>query len=105
MRVKRVGEFQGTSTANCRRADVFFPKAGSVQILSSGKSGTPPCKSGQLEKDLGSQASSLRHAAGLIIFEIMKSFFLGSKGQRRLSKPPHTGAKRTGLLPCARRQC
>jgi hypothetical protein len=35
------------------------------------KSGTPPCKSGQLEKDLGLEASSLRHAASLIIFEIM----------------------------------
>jgi hypothetical protein len=77
---KRVGEFYGTSTANCRRADSFFPKAGFVQILSSGKSGTPPCKSGQLEKDLGLEASSLRHAARLIIFEIMRSFFIGSKG-------------------------
>jgi hypothetical protein len=35
------------------------------------KSGTPPCKSGQLEKDLGLEASSLRHAERLIIFEIM----------------------------------
>jgi hypothetical protein len=78
---KRVGEFYGTSTANCRRADLFFPKAGFMQILSSGKSGTPPCKSGQLEKDLGLEASSLRHAARLIIFEIMRSFFLGSKEQ------------------------
>ena len=78
---KRVGEFYDTSTGNCRRADVFFPKAGFIQILSSGKSGTPPCKSGQLEKDLGLEASSLRHAARLIIFEIMRSFFLGSKEQ------------------------
>jgi len=37
--------------------------------LTSGKSGTPPCKSGQLEKDLGLEASG--HAAPLIIFEIM----------------------------------
>jgi hypothetical protein len=55
---------------------VFFPKAGFIQILSSGKSRTPPCQSGQLEKDLGLEASSLRHAAWLIIFEIMRSFFL-----------------------------
>src|SRR6266480_7515183 len=46
--------------------------------VTSGKSGTPPCKSGQLEKDLGLEARSLRHAARLIIFEIMKSFFVGS---------------------------
>jgi hypothetical protein len=39
----------------------------------------PPCKSGQLEKDLGLQASSLRHAARLIIFKIMRSFFLREK--------------------------
>jgi hypothetical protein len=58
-----------------------FSKVGFVQILSLGKSGTPPCKSGQLEKDLGLEASSLRHAARLIIFEIMRSFFLGSKEQ------------------------
>src|SRR6266513_1444743 len=47
-------------------------------ILSPGKSGTPPCESGQLEKDLGLEASSVRHAARLIIFEIIKSFFVGS---------------------------
>jgi len=39
--------------------------------LLPGKSGTPPCKSGQLEKDLGLEASSLRHAGRLIILEIM----------------------------------
>jgi len=39
--------------------------------VTSGKSGTPPCKSGQLEKDLGLEASSLEHAAPLIVFEIM----------------------------------
>ena len=37
--------------------------------VTSGESGTPPCKSGQLEKDLGLEASG--HAASLIIFEIM----------------------------------
>ena len=88
-----LGEFYGTSTANCRRADLFFPKAGFVQILSSGKSGTPPCKSGQLEKDLGLEASSLRHAARLIIFEIMRSFFLGSKEQA--TKPSRLTLGRT----------
>jgi len=67
------------STANYQRADPFFLKAGFVQILSLSKSGTPPCKSGQLEKDLGLEASSVRHAARLIIFEIIKSFFVGSK--------------------------
>src|SRR5207237_8370754 len=81
MHARRVGEFLGTSTANCRRDDLFFPKTGFVQVLSSGRSGTPPCKSGQFEKDLGLEASSLRHAARLIIFDIMRSFFLGSKGQ------------------------
>ena len=60
---------------------MFFPKTGFIQILSSGKSGTPPCKSGQLEKDLGLRASSLRQSALLIIFEIMRSFFVGSKEQ------------------------
>src|SRR5437899_1888488 len=39
--------------------------------------GTPPCKSGQLEKDLGLEVSSARHAARLIIFKIMRSFFVG----------------------------
>jgi hypothetical protein len=37
--------------------------------------------SGQLEKDLGLEASSARQAARLIIFESMRSFFLGSKEQ------------------------
>src|SRR5438477_11758328 len=53
----------------------FLPRAGSIQILPPGKPGTPPCKSGQLEKDLGLEVSSARHAARLIIFEIMRSFF------------------------------
>ena len=59
----------GTSHRNCQRDTLFL--AGFIQILSSGESGTPPCKSGQLEKDLGLESSSLRHAARLIIFEIM----------------------------------
>ncbi len=79
MRVKRAGEFYGTMHCKLPVADLFFPKAGFVQILSSGKSEMPPCKSGQLKKDLGFEASSLRHAARLIIFEIMRSFFLWFK--------------------------
>ena len=59
--------------------------------VTPGKSGTPPCKSGQLEKDLGLEASSLRHAARLIIFEIMRSFFLGSKEQATNLAAPHCG--------------
>jgi hypothetical protein len=74
---------------------VFFPKAGFIQILSSGKSGTPPCKSGQLEKDLGLEASSLRHAARLIIFEIMRSFFVGSKEQATKLAALHWWRERT----------
>src|SRR5437868_7435195 len=46
-----------------------------VGRLPPGKPGTPPCKSGQLEKDLGLEVSSARHAARPIIFEIMRSFF------------------------------
>jgi len=61
----------GAKHSNCQRDDLFLPKAGFIQILSPGKPGTPPCKSGQLEKDLELEASSVRHAAGLIIFEIM----------------------------------
>ena len=49
-----------------------------VGRLPPGKSGTPPCKSGQLEKDLGLEVSSARHAARLIIFEFMRSFFVAS---------------------------
>src|SRR6476620_2421859 len=84
---KHIGEFYDTSTANCGWADVFFPKTGFIQILSSGKSGTPPCKSGtppcksgQLEKDLGLEASSPAHAARLIIFEIMRFLLARFKG-------------------------
>jgi hypothetical protein len=55
--------------------------------LPPGKSGTPPCKSGQLEKDLGLEVSSARQAGRLIIFEFMRSFFIGSKG----GGAPHLG--------------
>src|SRR5437016_5176582 len=68
----------GPKHSNCQRDDFFLPKAGFIRILSPGKPGTPPCKSGQLEKDLGLEVSSARHAARLIIFEFMRSFFVGS---------------------------
>jgi hypothetical protein len=61
--------------------------------LTPGKSGTPPCKSGQLEKELGLEASSLRHASRLIIFEIMRSFFLCSKEQATKLPPLHWGKR------------
>jgi hypothetical protein len=77
----------------CQRDALFFRRAGFIQILSSGKSGTPPCKSEQLEKDLGLEASSLRHAARLIIFEIMRSFFLGSKEQATKLAALHRGKR------------
>jgi hypothetical protein len=48
-----------------------------MSIPSPGKPGTPPCKSGQLEKDLELEVSSVRHAARLIIFEVM--FWIESK--------------------------
>ena len=54
-----------------------------MQILSPGKPGTPPCKSGQLEKDLGLEVSSVRHAARLIIFEIMIWIQLSQLGALR----------------------
>jgi hypothetical protein len=54
----------------------------------------PPGKSGQWEKNLGLEASSLRHAARRIIFEIMRSFFLGSKEQATKLAALHWG-KRT----------
>src|SRR5207249_6913278 len=71
--------------------------------VTPGKSGTPPCKSGQLEKDLGLEASSLRHAARLIIFEIMRSFFLGSKEQATKLAALHWGkrADRSARSPSA----
>ena len=61
----------GPKHSNCQRDGFFLPKAGFIRILSPGKPGTPPCKSGQLEKDLELEASSVRQASRLIIFEIM----------------------------------
>jgi hypothetical protein len=84
MRVKRIAEVQGETIA-IASGTTFLRREGFVQILSRGKPGTPPCKSGQLEKDLGLEANSVRHAARLIIVEIMRSFFVGSKRSRRLS--------------------
>ena len=46
--------------------------------VTPGKSETPPCKSGQLEKDLGLEVSSAKQAARLIIFDVIKFFFVGS---------------------------
>ena len=95
----------GHKPANCRRADLFFPRAGFVQILSWSKSGTPPCKSGQLEKDLGLEVSSARQAARLIIFEFMRSFFVGSSALvGHLLDLRYTGTNARNL-PQARRQC
>src|SRR5436189_102134 len=83
---------------NCQRDDLFLSRAaGSIQIL-------PTCKSGQFEKDLGLEASSARHAARLIIFEIMRSFFLGSKEQATNLAALHWWANARNL-PHARRQC
>ena len=65
-----------------------------MQAVALEQSGTAPCKSGQLEKDLGLEASSLRHAARLIIFEVMRSSFLGSKEQATKLGALHWG-KRT----------
>src|SRR4029453_18580399 len=59
------------SLSEVRRDLIFFSRAGFRLILSPGRPGTPPCKSGQLEKDLELEASSVRQAARLIIFEIM----------------------------------
>jgi hypothetical protein len=71
--------------------------------LPPGKSGTPPCKSGQLKKDLGLEVSSPRHAARLLVFESMGSFFIGS-GEERLSWPPYTWAN-ARTTPHACHQC
>ena len=85
--------------------DLFLPRAGFIQILSSAKSETPPCKSGQLEKDLGLEVSSARHAARLIIFEFMRSFFVGSGAPvADLLDLRYTGTNARNL-PHARRQC
>jgi hypothetical protein len=62
MRGQARSRILGTSHRN-RQQPFVLSKAGFIPIPSSGKSGTPPCKSGQLEKDLGLEASSLRQAA------------------------------------------
>jgi hypothetical protein len=92
----------GHKHCNCR-GTTFFTNSGFKRILSRANPGTPPCRSGQLEKDLGLEASSLRHAARLIIFEIMRSFFLGSKEQATKLAALHWANART--VPHAHRQC
>jgi hypothetical protein len=73
---------------------LFTPLAtslSSVEVNHRPLTGTPPCKSGQLKKDLGLEVSSARHAvrlARLITFEIMMSFFVGSKC---FSRSPFSG--------------
>ena len=72
---------------------MFLPTAGFKRILFRANPGTPPCKSGQLEKDLGLEASSARQAARLIIFQIMRSFFPGSKEQATKLAALHWGKR------------
>src|SRR5437867_10562979 len=81
----------------------FLPRAGSIQILPPGKPGTPPCKSGQLEKDLGLEVSSARHAARLIISEIMRSVLRWFKRSNPAwqQKHPHEALVRSGLTSAA----
>jgi hypothetical protein len=73
--------------------------------LPPGKAATPPCRSGQLEKDLGLEVSSARQAAGLIIVEFIGSFFVSSSAPvAHLLDLPYTGTNARNL-PRARRQC
>src|SRR5438552_16143256 len=71
---------QGIGLLACANSTEASPTDASRSFLAttSGKPGRPPCKSGQLKKDLGLEVSSARHAARLVIFEIMRSFFVGS---------------------------
>src|SRR4030095_13407227 len=46
--------------------------------LPPGKSGTPPCKSGQLEKDLGLEVSSARQACAANTFRVHEVLFVCS---------------------------
>src|SRR4029077_12885257 len=75
------GPTRHTATASGR--PFFYLDRPSYRFYLPGKSGTSPCKSGQLEKDLELEVSSARHAAPLIIFEIMRSFFVGFKCSSR----------------------
>jgi hypothetical protein len=73
--------------------------------LPPGKSATPPCKSGQLEKDLGLEVSSTRQAARLIISEFTRFFFIGSSALgAHLLDLRYTGTNARNL-PHARHQC
>ena len=44
---------------------LLYRKDSLKQARRGGKRGTPPCKSGQLKKDLGLEVSSARHAVRL----------------------------------------
>src|SRR5260370_30676309 len=73
----------GHKHCNCQRDNLFLPRAaraGFIKILSPGKPGTAPCKSGQLEKDLELEVSSFRHATRLIIFECVMRFEVKPSG-------------------------
>jgi hypothetical protein len=60
---------------------------------------------GQLEKDLGLEVSSSRQAGQLIIFEFMRSFFVGSSALvAHLLDLRYTGTN-ARTLPHARHQC
>src|SRR6266446_8835612 len=81
----------------------LFPRllGGSIspdRKLPSGKPG-PPCKSGQLKKDLGLEVSSARHAARLEISEVMKFFFVSSNS----SSPEWDYLRSTDTLASPRR--
>src|SRR5437773_9504090 len=58
----------------------------------------PPCKSGQLKKDLGLEMSSARHAARLIISEFIRSFVVGSN-----APVPNGTSRSTDTLASPRR--
>jgi hypothetical protein len=72
----RFGETERTPCSRLlvRRSDGLA--VASSSLPASGKP-EPPCKSGQLKKDLGLEVSSARHAARLIMFEVMKFLFVG----------------------------
>ena len=73
--------------------------------VTPGKSETPPCKSGQLEKDLGLEVSSAKQAARLMIFDVIKFFFVGSSAPiTHLPDLRYTGTNARNL-PHARHQC
>jgi hypothetical protein len=70
----------GTLTGKWQRDAPFFTQSGLHTDSIFGQVRDATVQVGQLEKDLGLEASSLRHAARLIIVEIMRSFFPWFKG-------------------------